>query len=175
MTSRSPRTKLLGFIGLVSVAAILGLGVAAITIPSVRHDGPLQPNATTNLEFSLAPGQTASWGVDVPTNPTASEIVFRSAELVEPAGFSILGVAMNRPNTGSIVSVYGYPPAGFPVVPVEGSTLPAGGSVMVVVGVQLADGVTEGTIRGVRVRYATGGQEYEVMLEYRLRITLKTG
>ncbi len=175
MTSQTARTRLLGLSGLVLIAVILVVGIAAITKPSIRQDGPLQPNATTTLEFALAPNQAATWGVDLPVNPTQADITFSSADLIDPVGLSILGLTMNRPNTGSIVNALGYPPPGMDVVPIEGSTLPAGGSVVVLVGVQLSTGSTEGTVKGLRVRYVAGGQAYEVTLPYSLRIVLKAG
>lgn len=174
MARLTTRASLLGLSGLVLIAVIIAVGIAAITKPSIRQDGPLQPNATTNLEFPLALNEAATWGVDLPENPTDSDITFSSAELVDPVGLSILGVTMNRPNTGSIVNAYGYPPAGMEVVPVEGSTLPAGGSVLVLVGIQLPEGSKEGTIKGLRVRYIAAGQTYEVLLNYSLRIVPRT-
>jgi hypothetical protein len=169
-----PRTRFLGLLGLVLIAAVLVVGIAAINGPGIRQDGPLRTNSTTNVEFGLLTNQPASWGVHLPDNPTDSDITFVSADLVEPVGLSILGVAMNRPNTGGIVSVYGYPPAGMEVFPVETTTLPARGRVQVVVGFQLAEGSSEGAIKGVLVRYVVDGQTYEIMLEYSLRIFLKT-
>lgn len=174
MTSQTARTRLLGLSGLVLIAVILVVGIAAITKPSIRQDGPLRTNSTTNVEFGLRSDETASWGVDLPANPTDADITFVSAELVDPVGLSILGVTMNRPNTGGIANAYGYPPAGMEVFPVEGSTLPARGMIQVVVGVQLPEGNAEGTIEGVRVTYVAAGQTYEVMLPYSLRIIPKT-
>lgn len=174
MTSQPARTRLLVPSGLVLVAAILVVGIAAITKPADRHNGPLRTNSTTNIEFGLKPDETASWGVDLPPNPTDSDITFVSAELVDPVGLSILGVTMNRSNTGGIANAYGYPPAGIEVFPVEGSTLPARGMIQVIVGVQLPEGNAEGTIKGVRVTYVVAGQTYELLLPYSLRIIPKT-
>lgn len=174
ITSQTARTRLLVLSGLVLVAAILVVGIAAITKPGDRQSGPLRTNSTTNVEFGLRSDETASWGVYLPANPTDSDITFVSAELVDPIGLSILGVTMNGPNTGGIAAVYGYPPAGMEVFPVEGSTVPAGGDIQVVVGVQLPEGNTEGTIAGVRVTYIVDGQTYEIMLPYSLRIIPKT-
>ena len=174
MTSQTARTRLLGLSGLVLIAVILVVGIAAIKKPSIRQDGPLQPNSTTTLEFPLAVNEAATWGIDLPENPTDSDIIISSAELVDPVGLSILGVTMNRPNTGGIVNAYGYPPAGMEVVPVEGSTLPAGGHIQVLVGIQRPDGSKEGTIKGLRVRYIAAGQRYEVLLPYSLRIVSPT-
>ncbi len=174
MNSQTARTRLLGLLVLGLIAVILVVGIAVITKPSIRQDGPLRTNSTTNVEFGLRSDETASWGVDLPANPTDSDITFASAELVDPVGLSILGVTMNRPNTGGIANAYGYPPAGMEVFPVEGSTVPAGGDIQVVVGVQLPEGNAEGTIEGVRVTYVAAGQTYEIMLPYSLRIIPKT-
>jgi hypothetical protein len=174
MTSRTARVRFLGLSGLVLIVAILVVGIAAINKPEVRQDGPLQTTSTTNLEFGLLADQPASWGAYLPDNSTESDISFVSADLVEPRGLSILGVAMNRPNTGGVVNAYGYPPEGMQVFPVETTILPAGGRVQLIVGFQLAEGSSVGTIKGVLVRYAVEGQTYEVMLNYGLRIVLKT-
>ena len=174
MTSQTARIRLLALSGLVLIAAILVVGIAANTKPGDRYDGPLRANSTTNIEFGLRSDETASWGVDLPDNPTDSDITFVSAELVDPVGLSILGVTMNRPNAGGIASVYGYPPDGVEVFPVEGSILPARGRIQVIVGVQLPEGNAEGTIEGVRVTYLIAGRTYEVMLPYSLRIIPKT-
>lgn len=173
MTHQPSRSRLLVLSGLVLAAAILVFGFAAVTRSGDRHNGPLRTNSTTTLEFGLNPDETASWGVDLPANPTDSDITFVSAELVDPVGLSILGVLMNGANMGGIVNAYGYPPAGVEVFPVEGSMLPARGMIQVIVGVQLPEGKAEGTIAGVRVTYIAAGQTYEILLPYSLRIVPK--
>jgi hypothetical protein len=174
MASLTPRTKLLGLSGLVLIAAILAVGIAAITKLGIRQDGPLVPTSATALEFPLAADQPATWGISLPANPTGGDIRFTSIEPIDPAGLSILGVTMSQPNAGGIVNAYGYPPPGMAVVPVEGARLPAGGEIQVLVGVQLAAGSKGGSIMGLLVEYVAGGQSYEVTLPYKLQIVAPT-
>jgi hypothetical protein len=177
MTSQAARSRRLGLSGLVLTAAILAVGVAAVTMSCSRDEGPLQPSSVTSVEFPLALEQVATWGADLPPNPTDADIVVSSIEPIDPAGLSILGLAMINPDvSGGIVNAYGFPPDGAATFPVEGSVIsPSDGSsphLEVLIGVRLAEGSDSGSIKGLRLRYVADGREYEVVLPYSLGITL---
>lgn len=176
MTSQKARRRV-GLSALVLSAAILSVGIAAIALSGGRDAGPLQPSSITTVEFPLAADKVGTWGVDLPPNPTRSDIVVRSAEPMDPQGLTILGMTMINPDvTGGVVAVLGYPPPGVATFPIEGSVLsPSGGTspeLEVLIGVQLAEGSERGTIQGLRVRYAVDGREYEVDLPYSFSLVL---
>ena len=165
-----PRTWIrIGALALVAIAFVAGLVI--ITMPAVRTDGPLQVNSRTNVEYAMRVDETITWGVDLPENPTDSDITILSAELVEPVGLSIVGFGMTRTDDwGGVAAVYGYPPTGAELISIENSMLAAGGRVQFLVGVQRPEATALGTIAGVLVRYAWHGQTYELLLPYSLTI-----
>jgi hypothetical protein len=171
MTSERARSRRVGLSVLVAIAAILGLGAAANVLSGGLDAGPLQPSSVTTVELPLAADEPGTWGVDLPLNPSRSDIVVRSAEPIDPQGLTILGMTMTNPRVaGGVVAVRGYPPPGIATFPIEGSILSPGGGTSpeleVLIGVQLAEGSERGTIRGLRVRYAVDGREHEVDLPY---------
>lgn len=177
MASQAARSRRYGLLVLALIAAILALGVAAVMMSGSQDEGPLQPSSVTLVEFPLAPEQAATWGANLLSNPTDSDIVVSSIELIDPEGLSILGMTMINPDAaGGIINAYGFPPDGVATFPVEGSVIsPSDGSsphLQVLIGVRLAEGSDSGSIKGLRLRYVADGREYEVVLPYSLGITL---
>jgi hypothetical protein len=171
MTSQAARSRRVGLAVLALIAAILAVGIAAISLSGGRDAGPLQPSSITTVETPLAADQVGTWGVDLPPNPTRSDIIIKSVEPIDPQGLTILGMTMTNPRVaGGVVAVPGYPPPGLATFPIEGSVVsPSSGTspdLEVLIGVQLADGSQRGTIEGLRVRYAVDGREYQVDLPY---------
>jgi hypothetical protein len=177
MTSQKARSRRTGLLVLALSAAILAVGIAAIALSGSPDAGPLQPSSTTTVELPLAADEAGTWGVDLPLNPTPSDIIIKSVEPIDPQGLAILGMTMTNPRVaGGVVAVPGYPPPGLATFPIEGSVLsPSGGTspeLEVLIGVQLAQGSKRGTIQGLRVRYAIDRREYEVVLPYSLSLVL---
>jgi hypothetical protein len=176
VTSQKTRSRRTGLLVLALSAAVL-VCVAAIALSGGPDAGPLQPSSTTTVETPLAADEAGTWGVDLPLNPTRSDIIIKSVEPIDPQGLSILGMTMTNPRVaGGVVAVPGYPPPGLATFPIEGSVLsPSDGTtpeLEVLVGVQLAQGSKRGTIQGLRVRYAIDRREYEVVLPYSFSLVL---
>ncbi|HSW43691.1 MAG TPA: hypothetical protein VLM76_14425 [Patescibacteria group bacterium] len=177
MTSRKARSRRSGLLVLALSAAVLAVGIAAMALSGGSDAGRLQPSSTTTVETPLAADEAGTWGVDLPRNPTRSDIIVKSVEPIDPQGLAILGMTMTNPLVaGGVVAVRGYPPPWLATFPIEGSVLsPSGGpspQLQVLIGVQLAEGSKRGTIQGLRVRYAIDGREYEVVLPYSFSLVL---
>lgn len=176
MTKRTVRAGRLVLLVLLAGAATLLVGVAVISRQAASSEGPLVSGSTTEIAAPMAQGQVLTWGSDLPLNNTSSDIVIESVEPVDPQGVDILGLSMIQPDvTGGIVGVYEYPPSGVTMLPIEGAVLtPAGGSspaLQVLTGVRLASGSPGGSIKGLRVRYAWEGREYEYVVPQTLTVT----
>jgi hypothetical protein len=156
------------------IVAILTLGVGATVTSGNPLEGPLPPSGG-GIAFSLAPDQSGTWAMPLPSNPTYRDIVLRSIEPIDPEGLTILGMATAHPGVAATGAVE-FPPAGVETLPVEGSVIsPRGGRLRTSPsssGCSWQRGGSEsGSIRGLRVVYVVGVRQYEVLLAYRLGIT----
>jgi hypothetical protein len=164
-------------VGLPAVVLVVILATVAGTVQNARTDGPLRASSPVSVEFPLRPGQPATWGMTLPTNPTIADIRVESVEPVGVDGLKVLGVLVSHPaRDGSLVNALGFPPHGIVTSPVENSLLPALGSPMpelqALVGVALEPGHDSGAIDAIRVRYVAVGERYEAVFPWSLRITL---
>jgi hypothetical protein len=177
MTDQQVRSRRVSLPVLALVIAGLALGIGVVMAFGDRNEDPVRPPSASSVEFPLAPEQAATWGVPLFPNPTDSDIVVKSVELIDTVGLSILGMTMTNPDvTGGMGAGLGFPPDGIATFPIEGSVIsPRGGPtprLQVLVGVRLADGRDSGSITAVRVRYVAAGREFEVILPFSLGITL---
>jgi hypothetical protein len=148
--------------------------VAASTIFAYRTGGPLASSSTVELEWGLAPGEDGTWGMDLPANPTASDIRIDSVEPVAVSGLDVLGVLVSTPAEGeSLVNALGFPPDGVATTDPGGVVLPALSGPQarqVLIGVRLQEDAELGSIQAIRVRYRVGDDGYETELPWGLRI-----
>lgn len=161
-------------IGLLLVAAVIAMGVSG---SRVVGPGPFAREPAYEDNIPLHSGDVATWGFALPANPTGSEIVVLSVELVNPVGVEVLGVLAHHPATeGAVGQRYGFPPSGDLFAP-AGIVLPPAGStaaaVEALIGVRLTD-KRSGSIDAVRIRYRQGGLEYADVLPYSLHVSSPT-
>jgi hypothetical protein len=160
---------------LIVIAGLLvlgGFGIALFLLLKPSTDGPIQAREEIEIEMPLPSGESGTWGMVLPTNPTSSPIVIESIEAVGPAGLTILGIVVNDPDVdGGIGTALGYPPEGATMRSPVGAVLPPAGSaspnVQVLVGVE-REGSGEGRIDGLKVEYTLDGTRYEEVLPYSL-------
>ncbi len=149
-----------------------GFGIALFALTTPSTDGPIQAREEIEIEMPLPSGESGTWGMVLPTNPTSSPIVIESIEAVDPVGLTIIGIVVNDPDVdGGIGTALGYPPDGATIRSPVGAVLQPAGSdspnVQVLVGVE-REGTGEGRIGALRVEYTLDGTRYEETLPYSL-------
>lgn len=146
-------------------------------------DAAIQHTSHVTLRFPLADGEALTWGMDLPRNPTSTEVTLEAIEPVGARGVEVIGTAASypvlRPN-GMCVSiglVTGFPPAGVQTLEVRGAPWPAvasprcGDQPIVVIGVRRAADSPTGTIDALCLRYTADGTQYEILLPFSLELT----
>ena len=159
----------------VAIAGLLVLGVfgvASLAFVSWSSDGPLEAMDRISIEQPLPSGETGTWGMVLPMNPTQSPITIESIDAVNPQGIEVIGIVVNDPDVdGGVGTALGFPPAGTTVRPAAGAVLQPAGSaspnLQVLVGVR-HDGIDRGTIEALRIAYTLDGNRYEEVLPYSL-------
>ena len=169
----SRRIVLVGGVGgFVVLAAAISLNLQAY-----RTNGPWQTNSETQVEFPANDGQTVTWGMPLPRNPTISPITILSVDPVNVSGLDVVGVGLSKidplTGNGSIVNEPNWPPANTNVEQPGALTLPVVGSggydLQVLFGVRRTTNAP-GTIGGIRIRYRIGSDNYECVFPWRLRL-----
>jgi hypothetical protein len=172
VTSRPRWTRWhIGRVGRVVFATtIVGVIVAAVSLARSGYEtgGPLSSVRKTSVTTHARLGTPMTWGTVLPENPTGVDIVIESIEPSAPAsGLTILGIGVSDPRRGAVGTAASYPPPGITPHEVAGAVItPRDRSspfLQVVVGVRLDDS-HEGRIAGLRIRYATAGHRYEMVL-----------
>lgn len=181
---RVDRRLILGVI-LIALAATF---VVAASARWGRHQGgPLEARSHVTLRFPLPDGEALTWGMDLPRNPTSTEVTLEAIEPVGARGVEVIGTAASYPvlrADGMCVSiglVRGFPPAGVQTLEVRGAPVPAAGPPgpprcgdqppAVLIGVRRAPAAPTGTIDALRLLYVADGTHYEVLLPYSLELT----
>ena len=175
----STRQRRVLIVGLPVVALAASIGIVANASKPYRTDGPLQPAGGAGLEYPLPADQALTWGMPLPWNETAAEIRIESIEPVNPRGLDVLGVLARYPSPNEGIGLaLGFPPDGVETSPVEGAVLPVRGSrnetLEVLIGVQRHPNAPEEVIEGLRVRYQAGGEKFETVFPWTLRLTAPT-
>jgi hypothetical protein len=140
----------------------------AMTRSGYEAGGPLASIRETSVTTHARPGKPMTWGTVLPENSTRSDIVIESIEPSAPVtGLTILGIGVSDPRSGAVGTAEGYPPPGITPHEVAGALItPRSGSspfLQVVIGVRL-DHPPGGRVAGLRIRYATAGHRYEMVL-----------
>ena len=156
-------------------ALVVTLGVGGVLVGAPRVGGPLEAASAVAVEFPLREGQTGTWGVVLPSNPTVSRITIEAIEAMDGHGLEVVAILLNDPERdGGIGSLDAFPPPGIHARAADGARLPPVGSaspyLQVLVGVRLT-GSGDGTIAALRMRYRHDGTTYETELPYTLRVT----
>lgn len=133
-------------------------------------DGPLENSTRLGVEVPLGPGETVTIGVIFPPNPLDSPIRVESVAPVEITGAQVVGIVFADPIERSIVGAVGFPPDGWDTQPVEGAIIQPGQEAGLLIGLQVDDGIGQGVIDGIRVRYVADGQAFETVLHWTLRV-----
>jgi hypothetical protein len=165
---------LLGGVGGFAVLA----AVIFLTQSSYRTDGPWQTGSQTQVEFPSDDGQTVTWGMPLPRNPTITPITVISVDPVNVTGLVVVGDGISKidqvTGSGSIVNGPVWPPAGTTVEQPGAVILPVVGSggydLQVLFGVRRQTASAAGTIGGIRVRYRIGSDTYEVVFPWGLKL-----
>lgn len=157
----------------VAGAAFLVAGFL-LTSHAARTGGPLAQTRAYQDGIPVEQGGVVTWGVVLPRNPTAAEIVVLDIVPVHPVGVTVVGVLVHRANTdGAVGQHYGYPPSGVAAFAASGVALAPAGAPRVdfeaLIGVELTDG-SNGSIDGLLIRYRHDDIEYADTLPYSLRV-----
>lgn len=172
MSFRRFRISRLGIAALLAAWACLVLTGCSAILPA--SEGPWTTSSEATVEFPLATGADATWGMDLPPNGSAADIELLSIEPAHVSGLEVLGVSISPVGPeGSIANALDYPPPGASPGPVDGVIVaPSGeGSTgqQVLIGVRRTDGDTAG-IDGLRVRYRIDSTTYENTWPWMLRL-----
>lgn len=173
-------------LGVILIALAATFVVAATSRWGRHQGGPLetavQRTSHITARFPLPDGEALTWGMDLPRNPTSTEVTLEAIEPVGARGVEIIGTAASypvlRPNgvCVSIGLVTGFPPAGVQTLEVRGAPWPAAGpprcgdQPIVVIGVRRAPAAPTGTIDALRLLYVADGTHYEVLLPFSLEV-----
>jgi hypothetical protein len=167
--------------GLLVAFAVTAL-VATNALRGPRQDGPLQNRSRFNASIGLVENQVLTWGIDLPGNPTDTDIKIRSIEPVGARGIEVLGVVLDYPrlrdgvcwSTGSHTDA--FPPVGVSTREVKDAVLPAertrtcGNHPEVLVGIRRPPGSASGRIDALRMVYEHQGSVYQFDIAYGLDI-----
>jgi hypothetical protein len=167
--------------GLVLAFAATGV-VAANALRGPRDNGPIESRSRVNTSLALADDELLTWGMDLPLNPTQTDIKIRSLEPVGAIGVDVVGIAVDYPvlrdgvcwSTG--VQRGSYPPPGIQTMEAKGAVLPAastrtcGTHPEMLVGVRRSRDSGAGRIEAMRMVYDLGGNAYELVIPYSLDV-----
>ena len=161
------RVRLLAVGAVILVAAVATIAIAAsMAGDGYESGGPLASTLEAELTTHAEPGGSVTWGVVLPPNKGASDVVLESIEPAEPiSGLTVLGTGVNDPAVFPVGSAAGYPQPGLVLQDVKGAVLAPDNAaqprLQVVYGLRLD--AAPGHLPGLRIRYATGGHRYETV------------
>jgi hypothetical protein len=167
-----------------AVAVAVAVVATATAVSRPQQGGPLpNPSSHVTTAFPLADGQALTWGMDLPLNPTATDMQVKSIEPVGARGVDVLGIVLSdrRPEgDGRCVSiglVAGFPPSGTVTREVRGAVLPAADTGVpcprtptVLIGVRRSPDSAVGRIDALRMRYEHLGTTYEIVFPFSLDV-----
>ena len=161
------RRAVLSMRGLMAVLAfaVVCLAAAAVAVRTgaPQLGGPLARHLGYQDSIPVSPGEVLTWGIVLPTNRTASEVVMLSVEPSASENLIIEDVALHDPDAdGAVGGHHGLVTEGLHVTRPDGAVMaPAGGHLEALFEVRLADERTEGRIAGLLLRYRHMGTEFE--------------
>lgn len=152
---------------LAGVVLAVTVAVAVSVALRPRQEGPIRYDGRAGVTTRAAPGQTLTWTMPLPPNPTRETIYLRSIEPAGTRGLNVLGVDVAY-GCGIPVTAREYPIPSLVTRSVDGAMLPVTDDACrlptAVIGLSRVAGAGEGVIDGLRLRYESGGAEYETML-----------
>lgn len=159
-------------LALAGVALAVTVAVVASIVLRPRQEGPLRYDGSAGIVTPQAPGQTFTWTMPLPPNPTRETIYLRSLEPVGSRGLTVLGVDVAY-GCGIPSTAREYPIPGLVTRSVDGAVLPVtddGCSLpSAVIGLRRVAG--EGGIDGLRLRYQSRDTEYETVLAFQVVVS----
>lgn len=153
-----------------SASALVGVVLLAGCGLGQPSEGPLENSTRLGVEMPLGPGETVTISVIFPPNPLDAPIRIESVAPVEITGAQVVGIAFADPIERTIVNAAGFPPDGWDTQPVEGAMIQPRQEACLLIGLRVDDGIGQGVITGIRVRYAADGQTFETVLHWTLRV-----
>lgn len=161
---------------LLALAATLVLTIGVAT--ARRSDGPLRSTSRTLVEIPTWDGEVVSWGMILPPNESATDIIIESIMPVGLDGLDLVGLGLHRVGAGGDESYTvgdGFPPSDIGTSPPSGAILPAGGPsiIEVLVGIRRRAGISVGTIAALHIDYRAGGIAYEVELPWGVKVNAR--
>lgn len=147
---------------------------------AVMSDGPYPRTDAAGIDFELAPGVPATWGMPLPGSLRES-FVLRSIEPLGVEGLDVLGVYVCRwsgaPDDEGIfndctpAASRTWPPAETTLLAVDGTVVAGEPSfVSMVIGVERHAGTAAAKIASIRIVYTTNGDTHEVIEPWTLNL-----
>jgi hypothetical protein len=167
------RLRALG-IGLAVAALVAVLAAAASGYFGHRTGGPLGGWNGAGVTWRAAAGETVSWAMPLPNNPTTTDILIDSITAVGVDGFEMLGVLVSTDGCADMPTIAStFPPPGVSTVAPQGAILVALSepcALHVLFGVRRSQASAPGKIGGIRIQYHFGGASYEDVLHWTLEV-----
>jgi hypothetical protein len=164
---------------------VLGTGLAVAALVAVlvaaasgyfgnRTGGPLGGWNGAGVTWRAAAGETVSWAMPLPDNPTTTDILIDSITAVGVDGFEMLGVRVSTDGCADMPTIATtFPPQGVSTVAPQGAILGALSKpcdLHVLFGVRRLQAGAPGRIGGIQIRYHFGGASYEDVLPWTLEV-----
>jgi hypothetical protein len=159
--------------GLAVAALVVALVAAATGYFGYRHGGPFGGWNGAGVTWRAAIGETVSWAMPLPDNPTTTDILIDSIAPVGVDGLEVLGVLVSTQGCEVPTIATAFPPPGVSTADPQGARLAALSkpcALHALFGVRRSQAGAPGKIQGLRIRYHFGGASYEDLLPWTLDV-----
>lgn len=160
--------------GLAVAALVAVLAAAASGYFAPRSGGPLGGWNGAGVTWRAAVGETVSWAMPLPDNPTTTDVLIDSVSPVGVDGFEVLGVLISTDGCEDMPTIAAtFPPPGVSTVAPRGAILGALSkpcALHVLFGVRRSQASARGKIGGIQIQYHFGGVSYEDVLPWTLEV-----
>jgi hypothetical protein len=166
----NPRVLATGLVVIALVAVVLA---AASGYFGYRRGGPIGVSDAAGVIWRASPGESFTWAMPLPDNPTASKIEIVSIAPDGVKGLEVLGALASEQGCAIPSISLGYPPPDVSTRDPSGAVigpLSKPCAVQTIVGVRRASGDAPGMIEGLRIRYRVDGIGYEDVLPWSLEV-----
>ena len=167
------RPRVLG-IGIAVVVLVAAVVVAASATFGTRHGGPFDGYGKVGVAWPAAIGDSVTWAMPLPDNPTTTDILIDSITPAGVVGLEVLGVLVSTQGCAALPTISTtFPPSGVSATVPQGAVLAALSqpcALHALLGVRRLPGSATGRIEGLRIRYHVGGIAYEDTLPWTLEV-----
>lgn len=165
---------------LILLASALALVIAtAVLLGSrfqARTDGPVPTTDPVGVEYEFAADEASTWGMTLPPSGAADAATLIAVEPQGVSGLEIIGIGVceHAQSRCAVVNSGGWPPSGPTLLAPDGIQLQpedqTGEIYQLLIGVRRQASVQMGEIASIKLVYSIGGERYEVVEPWTLRI-----